>query len=221
MTLKALANLTLKFYSNGVIKSTDQMMTQSVMEGYLRNAYAFIIGEVIKQKKRSGELDISYLLSGAIVDETFDITVKTGVPTKIDISTKNLLRLDNAMQIVGFENPPEDCGCTHAGDLLSITYVSPYEVKFYLVPGYEDLKFFTLTLGTINIYNLPDCLNKINVQYAKESGDIDIAGDICFSICQVAFPTVFGVKKFGKPKIDDSSNENVELLKTQLGLSAP
>ena len=221
MTLKALSNLVLKFYSNGTIKSSNIQLSQAVIEGYLKNAYGYVIQSVIDKKKRNNELDMSYLMSGAIVNETFTVK-KTGRKTRLDLTGKSILRMDNAMQIVGFELPVEECGCGNSvnNDLANISYVAPNEVKFYTGEGYEDLNFYALTGNGIDIYNLPECLEKIVLVYAKESSEIDIPADICLTICKVAFPDIFGVKKFGKEKVDDSANDVIEQLKLQINAGA-
>lgn len=217
MTLDDLSYLVLKFFGNGTVKISDMTLTQPTIRGYLKNAYVAVAQSIIDRKKRSGELDSSYLISGAIKTDEFDIEVEESSPTIIDLTGKEVSRMDNAMQIIGFSNVKKDCGCGNVLQQLdNITYVSPYEAKFYKGAGYEGLLFFVLVGNGIEVYNLPTCLKKIAVQYVKDSGDVDIAGDVCLQMCKVAFPDIFGVKKYDKPKVDDNSNSSVENLKLQI-----
>ncbi len=220
MRLKALSELVQKFVSSGVIKVTDISLTQSTIEGYLTASYGFVMQQIIDKKKRNGELDVSYLIGGSI--KNVDLKVKkTGNNHSISLTGLKIMRLDNAMQIIGFDNPIDDCGCgQQVVPLETISYVQPYEAKFYQGAAYSDLFYYTFSGESIVIYNIPDCLKLLNLQYVSDASEADIPEDVCLQICKVAFPDIFGVKKFDKPKVDDYSNAFIESMKLQIAANA-
>lgn len=216
MTLKALSNLVHKMFGGGVVKVSDITLTQAAIEGYLTLGYAFIMQQIIDKKKRNGELDVSYLIAGAIQSKELEIK-KVASKRYISLEGLKIMRLDNAAQIIGFDNVEDDCGCGQKGVQLSeISYVQPDEAKFYQGTGYSGLFFYTFSGNNIVIYNIPDCLNKVVLNYVSDASEVDIPEDVCLQICKVSFPDIFGVKKFDRPKIDDYSNPVVENLKLQI-----
>lgn len=220
MTLNALSNLVHKFFGGGVVKVSDITLTQSAISGYLSLAYGFIIQQNIQAKKNQGESDSSYLIAGAIKSDEVEIK-KSGSKRYISLEGIKIMRLDSAAQVIGFDNVEDDCGCGQKGVQLSeISYVQPDEVKFYQGAGYNDLFFYTFAANKIIIYNIPDCLNRVVLNYVSDASDVDIPEDVCLQICKVAFPDIFGVKKFDRPKIDDYSNPVVENLKLQIAAQA-
>ncbi len=218
---KALSEIVLKFYHNGIIKSTDQTMSQSIIEGHLTNCYGAVMQSVIDKKKRLGELDDSYLISGAIKSNNVTLE-RVGNKSVLSLAGLKIMRLDNALQIVGFDNIVDECGCNQGNmpNLETISYVQPTEAKFYQNVGYSNLFYYTLIGEDIVIYNVPDCLKKVVFQYVSDASTIDIPQDVCLQMCKLAFPDVFGVKKFDKTKVDDNSNAAIENLKLQMDAQA-
>jgi len=220
MTLKSLAILVHKFFDKGTIKVSNITLTTQAIEGYLTLAYGFAMDAVIDRKRRMGEMDVSYLISGAIKEQDFDVE-KKGNNHAISLAGLKVMRMDNAMQIVGFNYPEDDCGCGRSvPNLESISYVQPYEAKFYQGEGYEGLFFFSLSGDKVILYNLPDCLTKVSLQYVSDSSEVDLPQNVCLQVCKIAFPDIFGVKKLDKSKIDDYSNDAINELKLQLSANA-
>ncbi len=221
MRLKALSEIVLKFFNNGTVKVTDVTLTQSVIEGHLTNCYGAVMQSVIDKKKRFGELDTSYLISGAIKPAKVKLK-RIGNKSLLSLSGLKIMRLDNATQIVGFDNIVDECGCNQSNmpNLETISYVQPTEAKFYQNVGYSNLFYYTLIGDDIVIYNVPECLKEVVLQYVSDASEIDIPEDICLQMCKLAFPDVFGVKKFDKTKVDDNSNAAIENLKLQIDAGA-
>lgn len=214
MTLEKLANLVLRMIGNGQIKVTNITLTKAVIQGYLEIAYGAVMQQVIDKKKKENELDSSYLLSGAITEKIVDVVHKHKNLFTVNTKDLDILRVDNAMQIVGFEPVKDECTDTM---IDTITYVGAYEKRFYKNSiDFSGLLFFSLTKDTIEIYNLPDCIKQLKMQYASNDGSIDLPDDICLACARLALKDMLDVKQIPREKIDDNANEIIHQLKLQL-----
>lgn len=214
MTLGKLANLVLRMIGNGQIKVTNITLTQSVIQGYLQVAYGAVVQQIIDKKKKMNELDSSYVLSGAITEKTVDVKNKQGNVFIIDTKDMQMMRVDNAMQIVSFE--PVQGECTDIA-IDTITYVGPYEKRFYKDSiDYSSLLFYSLAQDSIEIYNLPECITKLKMQYASSDSSIDLPDDICFACVKLALKDMLDLKQIPREKIDDNANEILHQLKLQM-----
>lgn len=211
MNLAGLTEITLSMYHNGTIKSTNQQLTKGIIAGYLRTAYGVVIQQMMDKKERKGETDSSYVISGAVQTEKITLE-KIGIKSVADLSSFDVMRLDKGMDIISFEQPAKYDSCI-GGVMQPITYVSPFELRFYLGADFKDQFFYVRTRDGVDIYNLPDCLKDLNISFVDGSGKADIPEDVGLNMLKIAFPDVFGVKKFGKDKIDDNSNDAIHNFK--------
>lgn len=216
MKLGALTEIVLSMYHRGLIKSSTRELSSEIIQGYLRTAYGAVIKATQDAKDRSGDKDASYAISGAVKTEKV-LLKKEGDKSYFDLSAFGVMRMDKGMDIVSFEQPPKYDSCL-GGNVLTITQVSPYEVRFYLSD--KTSYFFVRNDDGGVIYNLPDCLKELNISFVDGSSNADIPEDICLNICKIAFPDIFGVKKFNKVKIDDNSNDLEHELKQRIAAGA-
>ena len=217
MTLGTLTEIVQNLYLRGVVKSTNVELTNEVIQAYLRTAYGAVIQSIADKKQRQGDSDYSYTISGAVKTETITLE-KSGNKSTFNLSEFNVMKLDKGMDIVSFEQPAKYDSCV-GGNVLTITPVTPFEVKFYLVNESKSEYFYVRTGLGGTIYNLPDCLKELNISFVDADAEADLPEDVCINMCKIAFPDIFGVKKFEKTKIDDNSNEMVHQLKLQIAAS--
>lgn len=218
-SLAKISDVLLNLYNNGRVKVTDMTLDARDMQEYAQMAYANIMRQLwlALQKKEIDEEN--YFFSSILDVKTFDVSKWNGKqPRHIDLSGVPIIRLPQNTHI--FEVTPRSGGQCEV-DEKPLVPVQPGEEKFYTGPDYSGFQFASVRGDRVLLYNLPECIEKVDVTATYVQTDSEIPDDIAWDVVKEILKTVFGVREFGMNKVDDNSNKLSEELKQRLGIAVP
>lgn len=216
MTLVNLSYLLESFFYNGVVKSNSKQLTRDDMLQYIKIAYANVMRNLIITTRAKDIVDSSYLVVGSLLRKEYEVKQINKRKKHIDISKTPIILLPENQHIFSI-NPINENGC-EVGDVIMI---QPAESKFYKNDADFDSFIFCEQVGNlIEIYNLPDCISKIEIEAVFDNVDAEIPNDIAADVIKYVLKDMLLIKQISVDKIDDNNpNDFVQELKQKLNFT--
>ncbi len=105
--------------------------------------------------------------------------------------------------------PVGDCG---SDGFIEITQVSPGEENFYINdPDFSDVSFYVIKGSGVDVYNLPDCVKKLDIEATYDGDDIDVESSMASVIMDQILEVSLGIKKqfYSEQAQKDMAEQNV------------
>lgn len=211
MTVSELGNIVWTWW-NGRNRITNIILSETKVVQYCKLAYANVI--VNKFKKEGNSF---YLFSSNILSKEFLLPeipeCDLGGMRFVDMTNTPTISLPFNQDLINVQpinKAGQVCGCKKIRMLQSAGEASFYCGKGGSAYGYK-------VANGIEIYNAPLCVEKVRVQAVYDDMKLNVPQDLLFDVSRIVLELVFEIKKYPQRKIDDQSNELLEMLKEQKG----
>lgn len=220
MNLETISYIIEDLYYNGVVKSNSRQLTRNTILEYCKLGYANVMRNLWFTFKKQGFGNEQYFFTGSLTRKIFDLgEVDKNGRRCVDISNYPIIRLPKNMHIFSVR-PINEINCN--SDLEIATQVMPGEVNFYTNDTFNGYSFFCLVGNSIDCYNIPDCIKKVEVEAVWDNSNADIPNDIAADVIKYILIDLFKVKQISIDKIDDNNpNEIIQQIKNKLKVSNP
>jgi hypothetical protein len=204
MKLKQLSEVIWEFYDEGRQKTSALTFSKKDIQQYviLGVGSKFYV-RYYQAKKMDGEKDY-YFYSADLTVKQYDL----GDPSRrnvrrVDFGSKDeFIKLPHNEDITNVYPVGNKC----KGDTPQITQVAPGEENFYLGPEFSDFSFFVEKGRGLDFYNVPPCVNKMDVERVWITDNMDISFDMGYDIANEVLGIVLKEKQFAIKTIDNPYN---------------
>lgn len=180
MNLNVISEIIYNFFQAGKPESNKQTFAKADILQFTKLAVSNVIRKQYydsKAKDDWGEPDYS-LVSPMFSIQRLPLT-DTDVNGKrsVDVSKFDVYRLPKNAHFVNVYPVNNNC---NGEQLKALSQVSPGEEYFYLKPKYKNFLFYVPKGTNIDTYNIPSCVERVDVESTFASSDIDVAMDVAF-----------------------------------------
>lgn len=126
-----------------------------------------------------------------------------------------VMRLPGGMGVLSVRPAGEVDGCVADDHIARIESGAAW---LYMGRAYEGKMFYEPKSNKLVTYNIPDCINKLEVDGIFNLDDVEIPDDIAFDICNEVLGLTLKVAGF---PIDKTNNNNPNLLALKSKLANP
>lgn len=217
MNLETVSHILNEFYYNGVVKTDSRQLDRFTMLEYCKLAYANVMRNLWVAFKKQGFGNEYYFFTGALGRKTFKVgEVNAKGRRTVDMTGVPVIRLPQNMHIFNL-TPVNKAGC----DCPIITLVAPAEERFYGA-AFSNYTYASPIGSFIDCYNLPDCIEEVEVEAVYDDPLADIPNDIAADVIKFVLVDMLKVKNINVDKVDDSNpNEFMQQIKSRLSDTAP
>lgn len=213
MKLKQLAEVGWQLYDGGRPSATNQTLEQDDFEQlvFLESAYQLKMRFYQSRKDNDGEK--TDFIAGMLSERQYDLDDANYQGRRRAFYTEEVMRLPKNSDLTNVSMVADNCTGTVNGDL---TQVQPGEEKFYINdPNLKSFKFYVQKAGSIDTYNVPACVKKIEVERIFTTESLDIPLDISYEVLTNILGVTLKMKGF-IPTEDNSADGNRNQLRYQL-----
>lgn len=165
------------------------------------------------ESRKSGDGERTDFLSGVLSSKKYAIGEANYQGRRSAVYKEEVIRLPKNSDVTNVYLVGSDCKETVNGD---ITQVQPGEENFYINdPDLKFFKFFVQKGDRIDTYNVPPCIESIEVERAFMQDDLDIPLDVAYNISIQILGITLKVRGF-IPTEDNSADGNRNQLRYQL-----
>lgn len=213
MTVNQLAEILWQLYDGGRPSATNQTLEREDMEQlvYLKSAEALKMRFYESRKLDEGEK--TDFLGGMLGVRTYPLSEATAQGKRVATYKEEVMRLPRNSDVTNVYPVNSNCNQTIGN---TITQVQPGEENFYI--NDTDLKFFMFFVQKgkeIVTYNIPSCIEKIEVERIYTTTDLDVPLDVAYDVATNILGVTLKVRGF-IPTEDNSSDGNRNQLRYQL-----
>lgn len=193
MKLIQLQEVIWRFYENGKPMANNQSLLKADIAQKVKLLLADLMRQRYYESKKMDEFlrpDYSFV-SPLLEVKRFKIK-KESKFHRCDMKQFDMYRLPGNSHITNVY-PVGKCGNDDIGE---ITQVSPGEENFYVNdPDFSYTPFFVIKGRGVNVYNLPECVEELDVEATYDGDDIDVEGSIASVIMDQILNVSLGIKK--------------------------
>lgn len=221
MLLSELSETTWQFYSDGRARATSRNFSQRDVQQFIKLSVAEVFRLLYFASKRNKDGNAFYFISPLLSIQKFALS---------DANMVGMRRAD----MIGFDlyRMPHDAhitnaypvGCNDGGDYKSISLVEAGEEYFYAGNAkFKSYKFGVLKGRGINTYNLPPCVNSLDVESTFDSPDLDpdISLDVAYEASNMTLGKMIGIPEFMNTGTDNSVSHLQKNLRQRLSTQQP
>ena len=195
MNLLQLDEVIWRFYENGRTMANNQTLIKEDVRQKVRLLLADAMRQRYYESKKMDEFlrpDFSFV-SPLLEIKRFDLGEQSEQRfRRCEMKDFNLYRLPGNSHFTNIY-PVGDCGNDDFGE---ITQVNPGEENFYINdPDMAPFMFYVVKGKGINVYNIPPCVKKLDIEATYDGDDIEVEGSIASAIMDQILNVVLGIKK--------------------------
>lgn len=203
MIIKQLTEVVFKFANEGRPKATARTLREADIKQMVMTAFGEILRQRYYESKKLnefGEPDYS-AISPVLVTMEF-VLKESGIEgvKRADMSKFDLYRIPYDGHITNIYPVGGDCG---DGEVGKISLVKAGEERFYLKPKFSFFLFGVVKGRGINLYHLPPCIKKVNIETTYNSDDVEVSLDIAYEIANHILGVVLRMPPFENKVIDN------------------
>lgn len=189
MKIKQVADVAWNIFSDGRPKATGLTLDKADFSQMCQLAFADQIRinyYKSRQLDQFNEPDYSFI-SPILETHRFKLSEPNVIGMRrADMCDIDLYRLPKNSHFTNVY--PVGAGCNGVA-LGEVTQVAPGEENFYFGPDFSSFLFFVVKGRGINTYNLPACVNEVDIEATYNSDDIDISMDLAYQVIMAVLGT--------------------------------
>ncbi len=215
MNVDQLAEVCWQLYDSGRPSATNQTLEEDDFIEMVYMETAFQLKMRYYQSRKDGEGEKTDFIAGMLSTRDYDLTDANyqGRRSTIVTGKEEVMRLPRNSDIPNVNMISDGCGYIVNGQL---TQVQPGEENFYIGDNnLKDFLFFVQKGDHIDTYNVPVCVNKVQVERIFTNDQLDIPLDIAYEVATNILGVTLKVRGF-IPTEDNSSDGNRNQLRYQL-----
>lgn len=213
MKVIQLSEIIWQLYDGGRPTATNQTLEQDDIQQmvYLKSADQLKLRFYESRKIDEGEK--TDFIAGMLGVRKYDLSDANIKGKRSALYNDEVMRLPRNMDVTNIYTLASNCN----GDIgNTITQIQPGEENFYI--NDDDLKsfmFFVQKGNSIDTYNIPPCIEEIEVERIYTTDDLDIPQDLAYEVAINILGVTLKVRGF-IPTEDNQSDGNRNQLRYQL-----
>lgn len=202
MILNTLAEIIWNVYQDGRPNANEQKLNQSDIIQMCRTSASnnfrqqYLFGQKIIPGKKLipvAEESEFYFVSPLLAVKRFPLTdADNQGMRRADMSTFDLYRLPKNAHIKNIYMVNNQCDGEKTRE---VNLVQNGEERFYLKPKFKSFQFATIVGRGLNTYNVPPCVENIDVETTFDNDNVDISMDIAFDVTSEVLGIIFRVEE--------------------------
>lgn len=221
MVLSELSETVWQIYAEGRQRATSRSFSQEDVKQFIRMAVAEVFRLLYFASKRNKDGNAFYFISPILSIQPFKLTDANLIGMRrADMTGVDMFRMPHDSHIVSMY----PIGCGDGGDYKSISLVDAGEEYFYAGnPKFKSFKFAVVKGVGLNTYNLPPCVDKLDVEASFYSLKIDpdISMDVAYESANLTLGKMIGIPEFMNSGTDNSITHLQKNLKQRLNTQQP
>ena len=213
MKLKQISEVIWELYEGGRPSATNQTLEQDDLQQLVYMQVADQMKMRLYESRKSNDGEKTDFLAPLLSIKQYEIGGANYQGKRSAVYYEEVIRLPKNSDVVNVYLVAENCEGTVNGEL---TQVQPGEENFYI--NDVDLKSFMFYVqkgNKIDTYNVPPCINKIEVERAFMQDELDIPLDVAYNISMQILGVTLKVRGF-IPTEDNPADGNRNQLRYQL-----
>lgn len=213
MKLDQLAEICWQLYDGGRPTATNQTLEQDDFQQLVFMESAYQLKMRFYQSRKDNDGEKTDFIAGMLSEREYYLTDANYQGRRRAFYTEEVMRLPKNSDVTNVKLIADNCTGTVNGDL---TQVQPGEENFYINdPDLKSFLFFVQKGKSIDTYNVPPCVKKIEVERIFSFEDLDIPLDIAYEVSTNILGVTLKMKGF-IPTEDNSADGNRNQLRYQL-----
>lgn len=213
MTVDQLSEVVWQFFEGGRPSASNQTLEQDDIQQMCFMQSAAQLKMRFYETRKLDEGEKTDFIGGMLGVRTYPLSEATIQGKRVATYKEEVMRLPRNSDVTNVY--PVNSNCTQSiGN--TITQVQPGEENFYA--NDTDLKFFMFFVQKgkeIVTYNIPSCIEKIEVERIYTTTDLDVPLDIAYDVATNILGVTLKVRGF-IPTEDNSADGNRNQLRYQL-----
>lgn len=216
MLLSQLSETVWQIYSDGRARATSRNFSQRDVQQLIKLSVAETFRLLYFASKRNKDGNAFYFISPLLSIQSFQLSKPNLIgKRRADMDAFDLYRMPHDAHIVS----AYPVGCNDGGDYKSISLVEAGEEYFYAGdPNLRGFKFGVVKGRGIDTYNLPPCVNSLDVEASFDSPDLDpdISLDVAYEAANMTLGKMIGIPEFMNTGTDNSVSHLQKNLRQRL-----
>lgn len=213
MKVEQLAEVVWQLFEGGRPTATNQTLEQDDVRQivYMQAAYQLKMRFYESRKMNDGEK--TDFIGGLLGVRQYDLS-EADIRGKRSVTyNEEVMRLPRNSDVTNVYMVASNCNEDVSG---IVTQVQPAEENFYMNdPDLGFFKFYVQKGNKIDTYNIPDCIEKIEVERVYTTDDLEVPLDIAYEVATNVLGVTLKVRGF-IPTEDNPSDGNRNQLRYQL-----
>lgn len=213
MKISQLSEICWQLYEGGRPSATNQTLEQDDFNQLVYMESAYQLKMRFYQSRKDSEGEKTDFIAGMLDSKQYPLGDTNYQGRRSAEFGDEVMRLPRNSDVTNVYMIASNCTGTVNG---SITQVQPGEENFYIDdPDLKFFKFFVQKANRIDTYNIPVCVEKIEVERIYKTDNLDIPLDIAYEVAINLFTVTLKVRGF-VPTEDNSADANRNQLRYQL-----
>lgn len=221
MLLSTLSETVWQIYAEGRQRATTRNFSQKDVQQYVKLAVSEVFRILYYTSKRNKDGNAFYFISPLLSIQPFALSDPNLIGMrKADMTGFDMFRIPHDAHIVSMY--PR--GCNDGGDYKSISLVEAGEEYFYAGNAkFKSFKFGVVKGTAIDTYNLPPCVEKLDVEASFDAPELDpdISMDVAFDASSLVLGKMIGIPEFTNKGTDNSYSMPQRNLRQRLSVQQP
>lgn len=213
MKLDKLAEICWQLYENGSPSATNQTLEQDDFQELVFMEASYQLKMSMYQSRKDNDGNKTDVIAGLLSSKQFPLTEANYQGKRTATYSDEVMRLPRNSDVTNVYMVASNCEGTVNGE---ITQVQPGEENFYINdPQMKFYKFFVQKGKNIDTYNVPPCVENIEVERIYTFKTLDIPLDMAYEITVNLFGVTLKARGF-VPTEDNPSDPNRNNIRYQL-----
>lgn len=213
MVVEQLSEIVWQLYESGRPTATNQTLEQDDIQQLVMMEAAYQLKIRFYESRKADEGEKTDFMAGMLGSKKYQLGEADYNSRRSAVYNDKVLRLPRNSDVTNVYLVAGNCTQSVSGLL---TQVQPGEENFYI--NDLDLKttmFFVQKGNRIDTYNVPDCINEIEVERIYTGETLEVPDDIAYEVAVTVLGVVLKVRGF-IPTEDDSADGNRNELRYQI-----
>lgn len=210
MIIGQLSEVIWVFYQDGRVQSTHQNLKKEDILQYAKMALSNMLRQLYYSNKRLQDGDEYYASAPLLSVINFKLSEEKHGKRRVDMSEFDLYRLPKNSHIVSIF----PVGCSERQ--TSLSQVQPGEEYFYQSPTFKDFQYYVEKGRGVDVYNLPECINSVDIESTFDTDEIDVSLDVAFDVANQVLGVTLRIPEFMGKDVDNSFSPSQRLLKQRI-----
>jgi len=213
MKLKQISEVIWELYDGGRPSATNQTLEQDDMQQIVYMQVADQMKMRLYESRKANDGEKTDFLAPLLTSKQYQISETNYQGRRSAIYKEEVIRLPKNSDVTNVYLVAGNCDGTVNGEL---TQVQPGEENFYINdPNMKTYLFFVQKGDRIDTYNVPACIEKIEVERAFMQDELDIPLDVAYNISVQILGVTLKMRGF-IPTEDNPTDGNRNQLRYQL-----
>lgn len=213
MKLKQISEVIWELYEGGRPSATNQTLEQDDLQQLVYMQVADQMKMRLYESRKSNDGEKTDFLAPLLTTKQYELSDTNYQGKRSAVYHEEVIRLPKNSDVTNVYLVADNCEGTVNGEL---TQVQPGEENFYINdPDVKSFPFFVQKGNKIDTYNVPPCIQKIEVERAFMQDELDIPLDVAYNISIQILGVTLKVRGF-IPTEDNPADGNRNQLRYQL-----